>query len=145
MDLDGGLTKWINDVAKYADLSVDEKSKITGAGAKVFAQYLRRNTPISTRNYDHPRRAGHGRKKMHLRDAITYAPGFTSDKIHTGNTSVGWNDSYSAMVARFVNDGVPTGSANDFINRNFKNRTETEAREAVLRANAEAYRKVRKG
>lgn len=145
MDLDEGLTKWMNDVVKYADLSVEEKSKITGAGAKVFAHYLKQETPMSHRNYDHLRSAGHGRKREHLRDAITYEPGFTSDKIHTGNTSVGWKDSYSAMVARFVNDGVPTGSANDFKNRNFKERAENAAKEAVLKANAEEYRRLRKG
>lgn len=148
-DLSASLENWLNDVHHAVLLTPDEKGKVTGAGAEVFAKILKKNTPYSSRNYNHPRRAGRGRKSgggrqtKHLRDAITFKPGFTSDHIHTGATSVGWEDGYTAMVARFVNNGLSVNSSKQIHNMHFKERSEAEARNSVLQANAEAYRRLK--
>lgn len=142
VDLDKGLNDWLDKITKKVKLSTDQKTAITGEGAKTYAEVLKKNTPISHASYAHARSAGHGRKSKHMRDAITYKAGYEVNDGNTGDTSVGWEDKYNALVARFVNDGTRDMSQKEISNLHFKDHAEKEAADAVLKANAEKFREV---
>lgn len=149
-DLDDKLEKWLNAVEKKYDLTAEQKSKITGAGAAVFAETLKKNTPVSSEHYNSGRSVGHTnwkhnerpRKTKHLRDSITFKPGFTSGKIHSGNTTVGFDSKYQAMVARYVNNGTAGMSPKEVKNMHFIEKSQLEAKNAVLMAEAKAFKEV---
>lgn len=144
VDLADGLNEWMNKVDGVANLSVKDRSEITGAGAAIYSKILRENTPRSTRDYSSGRSVGHakGRKHNHIQDAITYKPGWTIDRYNTGDTSVGWKDGYTAMVARFVNDGTKVMSPKEIRNMHFKDRAESLAKDSVLKAEEAKYKEV---
>ena len=149
-DLDDKLEKWLSAVEQKYDLTAEQKSKITGAGATVFAETLKKNTPVSSEHYNSGRSVGHTnwkhnerpRKTKHLRDSITFKPGFTSGKIHSGNTTVGFDDKYQAMVARYVNNGTAGMSAKEVKNMHFIEKSQLESKNAVLKAEAQAFKEV---
>lgn len=149
-DLDDKLEKWLSTVEQKYDLTAEQKSKITGAGAAVFAETLKKNTPVSSEHYNSGRSVGHTnwkhnekpRKTKHLRDSITFKPGFTSGKIHFGNTTVGFDSKYQAMVARYVNNGTAGMSPKEVKNMHFIEKSQLEAKNAVLKAEAQAFKEV---
>lgn len=148
-DLDEDLLKWYQKI-EDANLSPNQKAEITGAGAKVFASALKEATPVSSEHYNGGRSVAHTnrlhgkkpRKTKHLRDSITYKPGFTSDKLFSGNTSVGFEDKYQAMVARFVNNGTAGMSQKEVKNMHFIEKAQNEAKSEMLKAEAEKYKEV---
>ncbi|MES5177601.1 hypothetical protein ABVC56_11450 [Lactobacillus crispatus] len=77
-----------------------------------------------------------------MRDAITYKAGYEINDGQTGDTSVGWEDKYNALVARFVNDGTRDMSQKEISNLHSKDHAEKEAADAVLKANAEKFREI---
>ncbi|RVU71783.1 MULTISPECIES: HK97-gp10 family putative phage morphogenesis protein [Lactobacillus] len=148
-DLDEQLMDWYQKIAKSVELTPDQKARVTGAGAKVFAEKLKQTTPMSSENYDNGGRSvGHNnqlhgkktRKTKHLRESITYVPGFTADKLKSGNTSVGFDSKYQAMVARFVNNGTAGMSQKEVKNMHFIEKAQTEAKNAMLEAEARELR-----
>ena len=147
-DLDENLLKWYEQVEKTAKMTPTQKAKITGAGAKAFARALKQTTPMSSENYSGGRSVGHNnqlhgkkpRKTKHLRESITYVPGFTSDKLFSGNTAVGFDSKYQAMVARFVNNGTAGMSQKEVKNMHFIEKAQTEAKKAMLEAEARELR-----
>lgn len=149
-DLDEDLLKWYEQVEKTAKLTPTQKAEITGAGAKAFAESLKNTTPMSSENYSSSRSVGHNnqlhgkkpRKTKHLRESITFKPGFTSDKLFSGNTSVGFDSKYQAMVARFVNNGTAGMSQKEVRNMHFIEKAQNQAKDAMLRAEAEKYKEV---
>lgn len=150
-DLDEQLLQWYEDVEKTVHLTPSQKAEITGAGAKAFAETLKRNTPMSSEHYSSSGRSVahnnflHGkkpRKTKHLRDSITFKSGFTSDKLFSGDTSVGFDGTYQAMVARFVNNGTTDMSRKEVQNMHFIEKSQMEAKDALLRAEAEKYKEV---
>ena len=149
-DLGENLLKWYEQVEKTAELASTQKAKITGAGAKAFSSALEQATPVSSENYSGGRSVGHNntlhgekaRKTKHLRDSITYKPGFTSDGLFSGDTSVGFEDKYQAMVARFVNNGTAGMSQKEVKNMHFIEKAQNEAKNEMLRAEAEKYKEV---
>lgn len=149
-DFDDKLEDWFKSVEKKYDLTAEQKSKITGAGAAVFAEALKKNTPVSSEHYSSGRSVGHTnwkhnerpRKTKHLRDSITFKPGFTSGKIHSGNTTVGFDSKYQAMVARYVNNGTAGMSPKEVKNMHFIEKSQLESKNAVLMAEAKAFKEV---
>ena len=149
-DLDDKLENWLKLVEKKYDLTAEQKSKITGAGAAVFAETLKKNTPVSSEHYSSGRSVGHTnwkhnekpRKTKHLRDSITFKPGYTAGKIHSGNTTVGFENKYQAMVARYVNNGTAGMSAKEVKNMHFIEKSQLESRDAVLKAEARKLKEV---
>lgn len=151
-DLAEGLQEWMKQVKNAELFPAVDRARITGAGATAYAEILKKNTPRSNRSYVKGRRAGRGkrinngkvvgRQRMHVADAITFKPGWTTGGYLTGDTSVGWKDRYSEMVAHFVNDGAGNVSDKRIANMHFKDRSELEARDAVLRAEMKAYKEV---
>lgn len=144
-DFAEGLDELYEKLEQAAKLNVKKRSEITGAGAQVFARVLKENTPISGENYNKGRSVGHNnakhgktpRKTKHLRDSITYRAGFNHDKLPTGDTAVGFDSKYSALVSRFVNNGTRDMSPKELKNMHFFDRSAVEARQAVLKAEAE--------
>lgn len=149
-DLDDKLENWLKSVEKKYDLSAEQKSKITGAGAVAFAETLKKNTPVSSEHYNSGRSVGHTnwkhnerpRKTKHLRDSITFKPGFTSGKVHSGNTTVGFDSKYQAMVARYVNNGTAGMSPKEVQNMHFIEKSQLEAKNSVLKAETKAFKEV---
>lgn len=144
-DFDQKLEDWYKKVAATSNLSAEKRGQITGAGAEAFTQVLKKNTPVSGENYSVGRSVGHNnakhgkrpRKTKHLRDSITFRPGINHDKLSTGDTAVGFDSKYSALVGRFVNNGVRNMSAKQIKNMHFFDRSAVESRELVLKAEAE--------
>ena len=149
-DLGDNLLKWYEQVEKAAKLTPSQKAQVTGAGAKVFASALKKTTPVSSEHYKGGRSVAHmnelhgrkPRKTKHLRDSITYKSGFTSDGLFSGDTSVGFDDKYQAMVARFVNNGTAGMSKKEIKNMHFIEKAQNEAKSEVLKAEAEKYKEV---
>lgn len=149
-ELDEGLEKWLKQVESATKLSINDQAEITGAGAKAYSEILKKNTPMSTESYSSARSVGHTnakhgkkpRKSKHLRDSITYKAGFTMDGMKSGDTSVGFDSPYEALVARFVNNGTARMSAKQIKNMHFKDRSEVEATRVVLEAEASKYKEV---
>lgn len=141
-DFDKGLENWLKSIEEHANLSATKKAQVTGSGAAVFSQILKKNTPVSGENYLNGRSVGHakGRKTKHLKDSITYKPGFNHDKLPTGDTAVGFDSKYNALVGRFVNNGVRNMSAKQVKNMHFFDQSQVEAREAILKAEAEGMK-----
>lgn len=145
VDFDKGLEEWLKSLENATDLTASKKGKITGAGAAVLSQVIKKNTPVSGENYAHGRSVGHNntkhgkkpRKTKHLRDSITYKAGFDHDKLPTGNTAVGFDSTYSALVARYVNNGTRDASPKQIANLHFFDKSQVEAAKAVLKAEAE--------
>ena len=151
-DLDENLLAWYKQIEKSINLTPSQKAKITGAGAKTFAQALKQNTPMSSEIYSSGRSVGHNnrlhgkkpRKTKHLRDSITYVPGYTADDLFSGNTSVGFDSKYQAMVARFVNNGTADMSQKEVKNMHFIQQAQDRARSAMLEAEARECKELLK-
>lgn len=149
-DLDDELQDWYKKVTKNVNLTKDQKAEITGAGARTFARALRSTTPVSSEHYSTGRSVGHnnalhgkkGRKTKHLRDSITYKPGVTADRLAAGDTSVGFENRYYAMVARFVNNGTAGMSRKEIKNMHFIEKAQNQAKDAMLRAEAAKFKEV---
>lgn len=149
-DLSDDLLKWYEQIEKAAKLTPTQKAQVTGAGAKAFASVLKKGTPVSSEHYSGGRSVGHNnashgkkpRKTKHLRDSITYKPGFTSDGLFSGDTSVGFEDKYQAMVARFVNNGTAGMSKKEIRNMHFIEKAQNEAQNELLKAEAKKYKEV---
>lgn len=149
-DLSDDLLKWYEQIEKAAKLTPTQKAQVTGAGAKAFASALKEATPVSSEHYSGGRSVGHNnashgkkpRKTKHLRDSITYKPGFTSDGLFSGDTSVGFEDKYQAMVARFVNNGTAGMSKKEIRNMHFIEKAQNEAQNELLKAEAKKYKEV---
>lgn len=144
VDFDKGLENWLKSVEEHINLSATKKAQVTGAGAAVFTEVLKKNTPVSGESYVKGRTVGHakGRKTKHLKDSITFKSGFNHDKLPTGDTAVGFDSKYSALVARFVNNGTRDMSSKELKNMHFFDRSQVEARDAILRAEAERMKRL---
>ena len=149
-DLGKKLEDWYQQVEKAYTFTPAQKSKVTGAGAAVFAEVLKGNTPVSSEHYRTARSVGHinashglkPRKTKHLRDSITFKPGFTSEKVMAGDTTVGFEDKYQAMIARYVNNGTAGMSPKEVRNMHFIEKSQLMSRDAVLKAEAKALKEV---
>lgn len=149
-DVSGMFDKWLDQVEKSTKLSVEDKAKITGAGAQAFADVLSKNTPRSDITYTKGRSAGHAnakhrnshRKTKHLADSITHRDGYTADKLHTGDTDVGYEDHYYDFLARIINDGKHNMSPKQVSEMHFVDKSQAEAKDDVTKAMGNAARNV---
>lgn len=150
-DLSDFLNDWIDSTEKGLTLSVKDKEKITGAGAEAFKQALHDRTPRSDVSYKRGRSAGHAnakhrnnhhRKTKHLQDSITYKPGYTADKVHTGDTDVGYEDNYYDFLAKIINNGKHNMSDKELSNMYFVDKAQKEAAKSVEDAELKAFKEV---
>lgn len=100
VSFDEALNDWLKTVATVTDLTAEEQSKITKAGAEVFKKELE----DTTRREHYRKDVTHSQRK-HLADDIAVQTADV-DGRKTGKTTVGWQDKMNATIARWLNDGT---------------------------------------
>lgn len=123
------LENWYQNIVNKTQLSAKDKAVITGAGAEVYAQVLKEETPYNSQI----------KTTKHLRNTIKFTPGKTIDGVGTGDTDVGFDKS-KAYIARFLNDGTKKMQAT-----HFRDHAIDKAKDAVFLAEAAAYKKLVEG
>lgn len=138
-DLDESLNDWFEEISKATDLTISEKTRITGAGAKVLANELSEAT-----RQKHYRPHKDGASDIHLANSITYQEN-DIDGEKNGHSTVGFkykkgNGTYNkAFIARFLNDGTVKIQGDHF----FDNARNSAASD-VFAAERKEYRRIMK-
>ena len=129
-DMDEILESWLKQVESLSNVSINDRTKITGAGAEVFRQDLEAET-----NQKH--RSTHNDKVFgHAADHITMQRSNSEGK-RTGVATAGWDNRYHAMNMQRLNDGSRKYKADHFVD-NLRKRDA----EKVLLAEAAQYKKL---
>lgn len=108
--------------------NMEQKKKITQAGAKVLEENLRKNTPVSKLNH---------KKEKHLKEYVM-SQDTNVDGQEDGSSTVGFGK--KAYIARFLNDGTVKIPATHFVDN-----TVNESKVEVLLANKAEYDKIMRG
>lgn len=108
--------------------NMEQKKKITQAGAKVLEEKLRKNTPVSKLNH---------KKEKHLKEYVM-SQDTNVDGQEDGSSTVGFGK--KAYIARFLNDGTVKIPATHFVDN-----TVNESKTEVLLANKAEYDKIMRG
>ena len=103
--------------------NMEQKKKITQAGAKVIEEKIRQNTPVSKLNH----------KKEYVMSQDTNVDG-----QEDGSSTVGFGK--KAYIARFLNDGTVKMPATHFVDN-----AVNESKKEVLLANKAEYDKIMRG
>lgn len=127
-DLDDALEEYLNSIKAIANMSYDDQTKITKAGAKVMADKLAEATRTKHAG------DGTGGKYGHLADN-TASQGKNIDGMKDGTSVAGFGD--KAFVARFLNDGTKFMPGDHYVDD-----ARTDATEDVLEAEAAEYKKL---
>lgn len=90
--LSNQLKNYINSLKDVADLDADEQAQVTKQGAEVFANELKKVTPVSDRN------------TKHAKDSVL-VKNTDIDGNKNGDSVVGY-DSDHAYIMRMMNDGT---------------------------------------
>lgn len=128
------MDDFINQLQNYSDNldslvpSIEQKQRITQAGAKVLEKNLQEVTPVSKLNR---------KKDKHLKEYVM-SQNTNIDGQEDGSSTVGFGK--KAYIARFLNDGTVKMSATHFVD-NAVNESKTE----VLLANKAEYDKIVRG
>lgn len=108
--------------------NMEQKKKITQAGAKVLEENLRKNIPVSKLNH---------KKEKHLKEYVM-SQDTNVDGQEDGSSTVGFGK--KAYIARFLNDGTVKMSATHFVDN-----AVNESKKEVLLANKAEYDKIMRG
>ncbi|OQR22750.1 HK97-gp10 family putative phage morphogenesis protein [Ligilactobacillus salivarius] len=128
------MDDFINQLQNYSDNldslvpSIEQKQRITQAGAKVLEKNLQEVTPVSKLNR---------KKDKHLKEYVM-SQDTNVDGQEDGSSTVGFGK--KAYIARFLNDGTVKMPATHFVD-NAVNESKTE----VLIANKAEYDKIVRG
>ncbi|MBM6708459.1 HK97-gp10 family putative phage morphogenesis protein [Ligilactobacillus salivarius] len=128
------MDDFINQLQNYSDNldslvpSIEQKQRITQAGAKVLEKNLQEVTPVSKLN----------RKKDKYLKEYVMSQNTNIDGQEDGSSTVGFGK--KAYIARFLNDGTVKMPATHFVD-NAVNESKTE----VLLANKAEYDKIVRG
>lgn len=128
------MDDFINQLQNYSDNldslvpSIEQKQRITQAGAKVLEKNLQEVTPVSKLNR---------KKDKHLKEYVM-SQNTNIDGQEDGSLTVGFGK--KAYIARFLNDGTVKMPATHFVD-NAVNESKTE----VLLANKAEYDKIVRG
>lgn len=128
------MDDFINQLQNYSDNldslvpSIEQKQRITQAGAKVLEKNLQEVTPVSKLNR---------KKDKHLKEYVM-SQDTNIDGQEDGSSTVGFGK--KAYIARFLNDGTVKMPATHFVD-NAVNESKTE----VLLANKAEYDKIVRG
>jgi len=136
------IENWYNKVESASKLTTADIAKITGAGAKVYAEILKANTPVGKNRHVYKSKR---RKTKHLKNTITYKNGFTADNINNGNTDVGFSGKYYDFVARITNNGKKVMSAKEMKNLHFMDKALEQARPKIIEAEKREYSRIING
>ena len=115
--------------------NMEQKKKITQAGAKALEENLRKNTPVSKLKYD--KNGGKSYKTTHLKEYVM-SQDTNVDGQEDGSSTVGFGK--KAYIARFLNDGTVKMPATYFVDN-----TVNESKVEVLLANKAEYDKIMRG
>lgn len=143
-EFEDALDRFYKKVSKVGHLSVDDKAKITGAGAKEYAKILYKWTPVS--DWDYTSKANSvgvtGKHNKHLRDTIAYKPGYESDGIRTGATDVGFQYKDDEMLVRILNDGKKEMKGKQLQDLHFLQNARAEARDPMGEAMEQKLKEI---
>ena len=121
------MDDFINQLQNYSDNldslvpSIEQKQRITQAGAKVLEKNLQEVTPVSKLNR---------KKDKHLKEYVM--------SQEDGSSTVGFGK--KAYIARFLNDGTVKMPATHFVDN-----AVNESKKEVLLANKAEYDKIMRG
>lgn len=128
------MDDFINQLQNYSDNldslvpSIEQKQRITQAGAKVLEKNLQEVTPVSKLNR---------KKDKHLKEYVM-SQDTNVDGQEDGSSTVGFGK--KAYIARFLNDGTVKMPATHFIDN-----AVNESKKEVLLANKAEYDKIMRG
>ncbi|MEF2760533.1 MAG: HK97-gp10 family putative phage morphogenesis protein [Ligilactobacillus salivarius] len=128
------MDDFINQLQNYSDNldslvpSIEQKQRITQAGAKVLEKNLQEVTPVSKLNR---------KKDKHLKEYVM-SQNTNIDGQEDGSSTVGFGK--KAYIARFLNDGTVKMSATHFVDN-----AVNESKKEVLLANKAEYDKIMRG
>ena len=128
------MDDFINQLQNYSDNldslvpSIEQKQRITQAGAKVLEKNLQEVTPVSKLN----------RKKDKYLKEYVMSQNTNIDGQEDGSSTVGFGK--KAYIARFLNDGTVKMPATHFVDN-----AVSESKTEVLLANKAEYDKIVRG
>ena len=128
------MDDFINQLQNYSDNldslvpNIEQKQRITQAGAKVLEKNLQEVTPVSKLNR---------KKDKHLKEYVM-SQNTNIDGQEDGSSTVGFGK--KAYIARFLNDGTVKMSATHFVDN-----AVNESKKEVLLANKAEYDKIMRG
>ncbi|MDE1506729.1 HK97-gp10 family putative phage morphogenesis protein [Ligilactobacillus salivarius] len=128
------MDDFINQLQNYSDNldslvpSIEQKQRITQAGAKVLEKNLQEVTPVSKLNR---------KKDKHLKEYVM-SQDTNVDGQEDGSSTVGFGK--KAYIARFLNDGTVKMPATHFVDN-----AVNESKKEVLLANKAEYDKIVRG
>lgn len=128
------MDDFINQLQNYSDNldslvpSIEQKQRITQAGAKVLEKNLQEVTPVSKLNR---------KKDKHLKEYVM-SQDTNVDGQEDGSSTVGFGK--KAYIARFLNDGTVKMPATHFVDN-----AVNESKKEVLLANKAEYDKIMRG
>lgn len=128
------MDDFINQLQNYSDNldslvpSIEQKQRITQAGAKVLEKNLQEVTPVSKLNR---------KKDKHLKEYVM-SQDTNVDGQEDGRSTVGFGK--KAYIARFLNDGTVKMPATHFVDN-----AVNESKKEVLLANKAEYDKIMRG
>ena len=128
------MDDFINQLQNYSDNldslvpSIEQKQRITQAGAKVIEKNLQEVTPVSKLNR---------KKDKHLKEYVM-SQDTNVDGQEDGSSTVGFGK--KAYIARFLNDGTVKMPATHFVDN-----AVNESKKEVLLANKAEYDKIMRG
>lgn len=128
------MDDFINQLQNYSDNldslvpSIEQKQRITQAGAKVLEKNLQEVTPVSKLNR---------KKDKHLKEYVM-SQDTNVDGQEDGSSTVGFGK--KAYIARFLNDGTVKMPATHFVDN-----AVSESKTEVLIANKAEYDKIVRG
>lgn len=128
------MDDFINQLQNYSDNldslvpSIEQKQRITQAGAKVLEKNFQEVTPVSKLNR---------KKDKHLKEYVM-SQDTNVDGQEDGSSTVGFGK--KAYIARFLNDGTVKMPATHFVDN-----AVNESKKEVLLANKAEYDKIMRG
>lgn len=131
VDFGDALQDWLKTVQNLADLTTDELTRVTGAGAEVYKKELEEAASKHKTTHNHP-------KRKHLADDIEVQKADVDGK-KTGVSTVGWADGMNAVIARWQNDGTIKMKGDHFVTNTQQS---PEVLKKVLLAEKEAYDEI---
>lgn len=132
MGLDDALNDWLKQVNEVTNLSFADQAKITKAGAQEFKKQLEEET--RAKHYSNHNDKAYG----HMADSVIMK-NTNGDNEKDGTSIVGF-DKYHDANARRLNNGTKKYHADNFVTNLREN-----SMDAVLRAEAEEYKKLMGG
>lgn len=130
-DLTDALNMWLDDIKKYGELSIEELSKLSDAGADAYKKNLE---DVTNRKH----RSKHDDKVYgHMADNI-YKQNKNIDGTKDGTAVVGF-DAYHARNANILNSGSKYIQGDNFITN-----TQENSKDDVLKAEYKEYQKLMK-